>query len=79
MPAACRTDSSYAHWEEALKTWNEVRSLSKDLARQVSAQGKPSCVACTVGTVCMVWGGTPGIQAVGGWLCRSARVARGLE
>lgn len=32
---ACRTDSSYARWEEALKTWNEVRSLSKDLARQV--------------------------------------------
>jgi predicted membrane chloride channel (bestrophin family) len=31
----CRTDSSYARWEEALKTWNEVRSLSKDLARQV--------------------------------------------
>jgi predicted membrane chloride channel (bestrophin family) len=31
-----RTDSSYARWEEALKTWNEVRSLSKDLARQVS-------------------------------------------
>lgn len=30
-----RTDSSYARWEEALKTWNEVRSLSKDLARQV--------------------------------------------
>lgn len=29
-----RTDSSYARWEEALKTWNEVRSLSKDLARQ---------------------------------------------
>jgi predicted membrane chloride channel (bestrophin family) len=31
-----RTDSSYARWEEALKSWNEVRSLSKDLARQVS-------------------------------------------
>jgi predicted membrane chloride channel (bestrophin family) len=31
-----RTDSSYARWEEALKAWNDVRSLSKDLARQVS-------------------------------------------
>jgi predicted membrane chloride channel (bestrophin family) len=30
-----RTDSSYARWEEALKAWNDVRSLSKDLARQV--------------------------------------------
>lgn len=32
---SCRTDSSYARWEEALKAWNDVRSLSKDLARQV--------------------------------------------
>jgi hypothetical protein len=30
-----RTDSSYARWEEALRTWNEVRSASKDVARQV--------------------------------------------
>ena len=30
-----RTDSSYARWEEALRTWNEVRSMSKDLVRQV--------------------------------------------
>lgn len=34
-PSDRRTDSSYARWEEALKAWNDVRSLSKDLARQV--------------------------------------------
>lgn len=36
-----RTDSSYARWEEALRTWNEVRSASKDVARQVRQKVTP--------------------------------------